>query len=94
MLLEIGVPSMLMGASFPLGNAVIQHAERAVGSRAGVLYLANTAGAVLGALATSYVLLPRFGIQGAAAVLAFAAGITLAPLYLSSASSSQRGRLP
>jgi spermidine synthase len=93
MLLEISVPSLLMGASFPLGNAVIQHTERAVGSRAGVLYLANTAGAVLGALATSYVLLPRFGIQGAAAVLAFAAGITLAPLYLSSASSSQRGQL-
>jgi spermidine synthase len=94
MLLEISVPSLLMGASFPLGNAVIQHAERAVGSRAGVLYLANTAGAVLGALATSYVLLPRFGIQAAAAVLAFAAGMTLAPFYLSSsASSTKRGRL-
>jgi spermidine synthase len=90
MLFEIGVPSMLMGASFPLGNAVIQHAERAVGSRAGVLYFANTAGAVLGALATSYVLLPRLGIQDAAAVLAFAAGITLAPLYLSSSASSGR----
>ena len=41
MLLEISVPSLLMGASFPLGNAVIQHAERAVGRRAGVLYLAT-----------------------------------------------------
>jgi spermidine synthase len=93
MLLEISVPSLLMGASFPLGNAVIQHSERAVGSRAGVLYLANTAGGVLGAIATSYVLLPRFGIQAAAAVLAFAAGMTLAPFYLSSsASSRQRGR--
>ena len=46
MLLEVGVPSLLMGCSFPLANALIQRTERAVGSRAGALYLANTAGAV------------------------------------------------
>jgi len=46
MLLEIGVPSLLMGCTFPLANALIQRTERAVGSRAGALYLANTAGAV------------------------------------------------
>jgi len=84
MLLEIGLPSLLMGCSFPLANAVIQHAERFVGRRAGLLYLAGTAGAVCGALVTGYVLLPRFGMQGAAAVLALAAGVTLAPLYATS----------
>jgi spermidine synthase len=94
MLVEIGLPSILMGTTFPLGNAVIQQVERAVGSRAGALYLANTSGAVLGSLAAGYVLLPRLGIQGAAAVLALAAALTIAPLYLSSvASSSQRGRM-
>ena len=87
MLLEVGLPSLLMGATFPLGNAVIQHAERAVGRRAGVLYLANTVGAVCGSLAVGYVLLPRFGMQGAAAMLALAAGLTLAPLYLMSSAS-------
>ena len=45
-LVELGVPSLLMGSAFPLANAVIQNAERAVGTRAGVLYLTNTAGAV------------------------------------------------
>ena len=30
MLAEIGIPALLMGFSFPLGNAVIQHAERSV----------------------------------------------------------------
>ena len=43
-----------MGSAFPLGNAVIQHAERAVGTRAGALYLANTAGAVCGSLVAGY----------------------------------------
>jgi spermidine synthase len=93
MILEIGLPALLMGAAFPLANAVVQHAERSVGSRAGVLYLANTAGAVLGSLAAGYVLLPRFGIQGTATVLVFAAGLTLAPLYLaSSAAPGTRSR--
>ena len=54
MLLEVGVPALLMGCSFPLANALIQRAERAVGSRAGTLYLANTAGAVCGSLATGF----------------------------------------
>jgi spermidine synthase len=95
MLLEIALPSILMGMTFPLGNAVVQHAERAVGSRAGVLYFANTAGAVLGSLAAGYLLLPRFGIQGTATVLALVAAFTIAPLYLSAAatSSSARGRM-
>jgi len=87
MLLEIAVPAILMGATFPLGNAAVQHAERLVGRRAGALYLANTVGAVIGSLAAGYVLLPRFGMQGSATVLALAAGISIAPLYLMAASS-------
>ena len=58
MLAEILIPALLMGFSFPLGNAVIQHAERSVGRRAGVLYLANTVGAVCGSLVAGFVLLP------------------------------------
>ena len=82
MLTEVGVPALLMGCSFPLGNAVIQRTERAVGSRAGALYLANTAGAVCGSLVTGFVLLPVFGMQGSATALALAAALAIAPLYL------------
>jgi spermidine synthase len=92
MLLEIGLPALLMGAVFPLANAVVQHADPAVGSRAGILYLANTAGAVLGSLAAGYLLLPRFGVQGTATVLVFASGLTLAPLYLAASAAGTRGR--
>ena len=50
MLLEVALPALLMGFSFPLGNALIQRVEQSVGQRAGVLYLANTVGAVAGSL--------------------------------------------
>ena len=82
MLFEIGVPAFFAGCAFPLGNAIVQRAEDAVGARAGALYLANTAGAVLGSLAAGYVLLPWLGIQSAATVLAAAGALALLPLYL------------
>ena len=62
-LLVAGVPSLLMGFSFPLANAHIQRTESRVGRRAGLLYLANTAGAVGGSLAAGFLLLPFLGIQ-------------------------------
>ena len=81
MLLEVALPALLIGFSFPLGNAVIQHAESSVGRRAGVLYLANTAGAVCGSLVAGFVLLPWLGLQGSTTVLMTVAAIALLPLY-------------
>jgi len=69
---EVAVPALLMGLTFPLANVAIQHVERAVGRRAGVLYLANTVGAVAGALAAGFVLLPGLGLQRSVSVLALA----------------------
>ncbi len=81
-LLEAGLPCVLVGASFPLGNAVVQHAESAVGRRAGALYLANTLGAVTGTLVAGFALLPALGMQNSAALLAAAAAIAIVPLAL------------
>ncbi len=80
MLLETGLPSLLIGSSFPLANAVIQRTEAVVGRRAGVLYLANTIGAVAGSLIAGFVLLPHVGMQGSATVLMTAAGLAMIPL--------------
>lgn len=80
MLLEAGLPALLMGLSFPLANALIQRTETSVGRRAGVLYLSNTVGAVCGSLATGFLLLPLLGIQGAAALLTIAALLAAVPL--------------
>ena len=82
MLMEVAVPALLMGFSFPLANGVIQRAEALVGRRAGLLYLANTAGAVAGSLAAGFVLLPVFGLQRSATILMMLAGLAVVPLYL------------
>jgi len=82
MLTELAIPALLMGFSFPLANGVIQRVEASVGRRAGILYLANTAGAVAGSLATGFVLLPILGLQGSATILMIVAGLAILPLYL------------
>ena len=88
MLLELGVPALLMGFSFPLANAIIQRQERSVGRRAGVLYLANTVGAVCGSLAAGFLFLPTLGIQGSTTVLMVASALAVAPLYFATRTSA------
>ena len=89
MLPEIAMPALLMGFSFPLANALIQHAEQAVGRRAGILYLANTAGAVCGSIATGFVLLPMAGLQLSTTVLAVVAGAAIVPLFFAAPGSGK-----
>ena len=84
MLIEVAVPSLVGGLAFPLANAIVQRAQDEVGRRAGVLYAANTFGAVTGSLIAGYVLLPGLGMQGAAAVLAAVALLAIVPLVLAS----------
>jgi MFS family permease len=79
-LIEVAVPALLMGFAFPLGNAIVQRVEEQVGRRAGALYLANTIGAVCGALAVGFVLLPALGIQRSATILVIVATIAVLPL--------------
>ncbi len=77
------VPAFLMGFAYPLANANIQRAVSRVGRRAGLLYLANTVGAVLGSTITGFWLIPTFGIQRCALILGIVAASTLIPLVLS-----------
>ena len=81
-LLEVGIPALLMGFSFPLANAMVQHAERSVGLRAGVLYLSNTLGAVCGSVGAGFVLLPMLGVQRSTTILMLAAALAIVPLAL------------
>ena len=57
------VPTTLMGATLPLvmESALVRH--RAVASRIGVLYAANTAGAIVGALVAGFYLVSHVGIE-------------------------------
>jgi spermidine synthase len=81
-LMEVALPALLAGFAFPLANSLVQRVEQAVGRRAGLLYLANTAGAVCGSLVTGYVLLPRLGVQSAATVLVIAAALPIGAFFV------------
>ena len=56
------IPTTLMGATLPLlARHAVQQREQ-IGRRIGLLYASNTAGAVAGALATAFLLLPSLGL--------------------------------
>ncbi len=56
------VPTALMGATLPLLARYAVQRETEIGSRIGLLYTANTAGAAAGTLLAAFVLLPRIGL--------------------------------
>lgn len=70
----VAVPAALMGGTLPPLLASIRPREDRIGEEAGRLYAANTAGAIVGALLTIFVVVPAFGIFGAAL---FAASLNL-----------------
>ena len=58
------VPTTLMGATLPLVMESALVRDRAVASRIGILYAANTAGAIFGALFAGFYLVSHVGIDG------------------------------
>jgi spermidine synthase len=59
----LAIPTTLMGATLPLLARHAVQEQGQIGRRIGFLYAANTAGAVAGALATAFVLLPALGLR-------------------------------
>ncbi|MDP6977607.1 MAG: fused MFS/spermidine synthase [Myxococcota bacterium] len=57
------VPTALMGATLPLLVRHAVHSDEEIGTRIGLLYSINTAGAVVGTLAAAFWLLPEFGLR-------------------------------
>lgn len=80
--------ALLWGASFPLALAAVAAPGEDPGRMVGGIYAANTAGAILGALSFSMLLIPRMGSARAERVLivlsTFGAVLLLAPLVVSS----------
>jgi spermidine synthase len=66
----IGLPAFLMGGTLPLLVRAVAPDEAAVGRASGSLYAANTAGGIVGALATPFVLVPMLGVRGTACAAA------------------------
>ena len=69
------VPTMLLGGTLPVLSRLVRGAEGGTGRGVATLYAVNVAGAVLGVLATGFVLLP---LAGAALTGASAAAVNVA----------------
>ena len=79
------IPTMCMGATFPVMAAILVRRQTDMGKRVSQLYSLNTAGAVFGALLAGFVFVPNWGLDGAvymAASLNFF--IVFIALYLNS----------
>jgi spermidine synthase len=72
------LPTVLMGATFPLVSRVYLGRDT-VGASLGSLYAANTVGAILGSFVTGFVLVPFLGRQASVLV---ACGVNLAAVLL------------
>jgi spermidine synthase len=59
----ITAPTLLLGATFPIAVKVSTPALISIGRGTGLVYSANTAGAILGALAGGMVLIPAIGTR-------------------------------
>jgi predicted membrane-bound spermidine synthase/tetratricopeptide (TPR) repeat protein len=59
------IPTVLLGMTFPLVARLFTQSLYRVGSGVGSSYAANTVGAVLGAFAGGFILIPKLGIQNA-----------------------------
>ena len=73
----LGLPSVLMGASFTLLQGAVQRDPATVGRRLGWLQAANITGSVAGALLTGLVLLDTVGVAGVLRVLVGAGALVL-----------------
>ncbi len=59
------IPTMCMGATFPVMAAILVRRQADMGKRVSQLYSLNTAGAVFGALLAGFVFVPNWGLDGA-----------------------------
>ena len=89
------IPTTLMGATLPVVMESALVRDRAVASRIGLLYAANTSGAIVGALTAGFYLVSHIGIEGSFRIAALGNGtigllaLTLAWVRGSAADSSR-----
>jgi spermidine synthase len=66
----IFVPTLFMGAAFPIVTRIYARTRETVSFSIGTLYFFNTLGAVAGALAAGFLLVPALGVARAIALMA------------------------
>lgn len=76
------VPAAAMGASLPVLTGALSTRDEKYGRVLGVLYGANTAGAVLGVVAAEMVLIPAFGVRTTGSIAAGAELVVAAGAFV------------
>jgi spermidine synthase len=88
----LAIPTAAMGATFPVLSSAVANDPSSRTALLGRLYALNTAGAVSGALAAGFLLIPLGGLDGAVYVAVALNGFTaLLAWHLSSTSSRRPG---
>ena len=57
------VPTVLMGAAFPIAVKICARSWKAVGKRVGEVYASNTVGCVIGSFGAGFVIVPLLGLR-------------------------------
>ncbi|MBK8979886.1 MAG: fused MFS/spermidine synthase [Planctomycetes bacterium] len=86
------LPTLLMGASFPIASRIWVQAKGQVGRGVGTLYAINTVGAIAGSTMAGFVLIPWLGLKDA--VLAMASLYALIGAVLIAAARARGPLLP
>jgi spermidine synthase len=85
------VPTFLMGLLFPVAGKICVWGLRDLGRGIGDVYAANTAGAIFGAFAAGFVLIPLLGTQSSVQLLAWT-NVAVGATVLLLDSAPRRGR--
>jgi len=64
-MLLLSIPTICMGATFPVMASILIRKQKDAGVRMSQLYSLNTAGAVLGASLSGFIMIPLWGLDGA-----------------------------
>lgn len=90
------VPTILMGATFPLVNKIYVSSLQGLGRDVGKAYLLNSLGSALGAMAVGFVVIPNIGISHGLLLIALInialGGIVLAMAGMVSTAKSEKAR--
>lgn len=65
------LPTLLMGAAFPLVIRILGGKRQTLGEDVGKVYSVNTLGGILGSLATGFILIPLLGLQKGVLISSF-----------------------
>ena len=80
------LPTVLMGAVFPIAVEICARSSKAVGKRVGEVYACNTVGCTMGSFTAGFILIPLLGLRGSfLIVLAIQLFLAVAVIYFSEA---------